>query len=384
VTRTPPADFGEYQWLRDWCEPKVQVLEPGFAVREIIAPGDVLYDVQVFHAERDGSVLLGDIGGQPERGWDPTRGHGAIFRLRTDDELEPVMPVGKIGEAMVLCPLVAPDHFGTFGGDIMFVGQANPGRAGATRQHLVFRLPSGSDTPEVFAEPPHAGTAGDGVPGAMVTGVFGRPGTPHAGSFFVLSLMNRTIYRVGSDRSCEVFQTLDADVMDGRAVMPLMLFYATSHWGDLEGELILGGIPDTNFTQDAGKGLDLHYWRVSDDRVEPAMLPDKVWGLTPGVVPVAPSGFGPFGGDAFVSDEGSTNQMHVTIMPEGPLPYDAKIVRVDQDGRPHDFAVGFQGGAGSIVFAGDRLIYGQMRRSYSTGDYHEPDSSIYEIVYVGD
>ncbi|ASL17529.1 hypothetical protein [Mycobacterium intracellulare] len=384
MTRTPPADFAEYQWLRDWCKPRAQVVDNGFVIREVISPGDILYDVQLFHVEADGSVLAGDIGGQPQRGWDADNGHGAIYRIRPDYEIEPVMPVGNTGKAMVLCPVVAPSWFGPYAGDIFFVGQAHPGRAGATRKHLVFRLPVGSDTPEFFAEPPHAGTAGDGIPGALVTGTFGRPATAHEGTWFVMSLMNRTIYSVCPDRSCTVFASLNEDTMDGKTVMPLAIFYATEHWGDLEGELIMAGIPDTSFTESAKPGLDLHYWRLTADGIDPEMLPDRPWGLVlPNGPAVAPEGFGQFEGHAFVSDEGSTNQMHTTMVEDGPLPYDAKIVRIDPEGNAHDFVVNLQGGAGTLVFAGDRLLYGQIRKSYSTGDYHEPDSSVYEIRYIG-
>jgi len=61
------------------------------------------------------------------------------------------------------------------------VGQKYPGRAGATREHLAFRHAPGADHVELFGVVPHCGKRGGGVPGAMITGGFGRPGTPLEG-----------------------------------------------------------------------------------------------------------------------------------------------------------------------------------------------------------
>ena len=118
-----------------------------------------------------------------------------------------------------------------------------------------------------------------------------------------------------------------------------------------------------------------------DDTVEPTPITKP-----PGTLrnwAKAPPEFGPFGGHIFWTDEGPANQMHVTMMDAGPSPYGGRIFRTDLRGATHLFADHLQGGDTSLIFDRARLLIGSLRKSYSTGDYHEPDSSIYEIKYVG-
>jgi hypothetical protein len=86
----------------------------------------------------------------------------------------------------------------------------------------------------------------------------------------------------------------------------------------------------------------------------------------------------------FTVDEGSTNLLHTDIekVNAKPLPYDARILRVAPDGSVHTFADRLQGGSTTIVFSGDKMYVGSSRKSYSTGQYHEPDGSIYELSPV--
>ena len=69
---------------------------------------------------------------------------------------------------------------------------------------------------------------------------------------------------------------------------------------------------------------------------------------------------------------------------EGSLPYDADIVWLDDDNQVHVFADQLQTGAPSLIFQGDRMIVSLVRMSYSTGQFHYPDGSLYEITYTGD
>ena len=48
-----------------------------------------------------------------------------------------------------------------------------------------------------------------------------------------------------------------------------------------------------------------------------------------------------------------------------------------------DIADNLQGGWVELRFSGDRMYVSTLRRSYSTGEYHEPDGSLYEIRYTG-
>jgi hypothetical protein len=76
--------------------------------------------------------------------------------------------------------------------------------------------------------------------------------------------------------------------------------------------------------------------------------------------------------------------MQTTMMPDGPLPYDAQIIRIDQDGNQHVFADKVQAGHPSVIFQGNRMILAAVGKSYSTGDFHYPDGYLCEITYVGE
>jgi hypothetical protein len=113
---------------------------------------------------------------------------------------------------------------------------------------------------------------------------------------------------------------------------------------------------------------------------------------------VAPPEFGPFGGQTFYVEFGSFNQIyddeggeHVTFVDNdgcltewgrNPLPYDERIMRIDADGVHHVFADHLQAGWNEIRFSRDRMIITLLRKSYSSGQYHEPDGSIDEIRFV--
>ncbi|MET0984508.1 MAG: hypothetical protein ABW034_03780 [Steroidobacteraceae bacterium] len=98
---------------------------------------------------------------------------------------------------------------------------------------------------------------------------------------------------------------------------------------------------------------------------------------------VAPEGFGPFGGQTFVVDVGTVNLMQTSTMPDGALPYDAAIYRIDKSGTRHLFARNLQGGFPQIKFQGKRLLLGRIGKSYSTGDFHYPDGSLHAIEFTG-
>lgn len=375
----PAADSHDYEWLRKQCEYRMSLPE-GFTGREVIPAGDVLYDPQLCWFEDDGSAIVSDIGGQRERGWDPDAGHGALYRLHPDDRLETIIAPGEGGAGSFIRPKLAPDWFGQWGGHIFIAGQSKPGRVGAHSPHYLYRLAPGSSTPTVFAELLHSGSIGGGVPGAMMPGTFGAKGTEHEGYFFAQSMMNCTIYRISADGDVEPFIVFDESTTP-KTIMPLLIFYAPPHWGELEGELIVGGPWDTSFTQKASARLNMRYWKLTrPEEFDPTPLEGVVYGTNTGI---APQGFGNFGGDLFWADEGTTNLMHETRAVDDALPYDAKIMHTDLEGTTAPFAEGLQGGSTSFIFDGNRMLVGSIRKSYATGEYHEPDGSIYEVVYTG-
>jgi hypothetical protein len=371
------AQDQDYGWLRENCQFRMTV-PPGFTAREVIGVGGELYDPQLCWATEDGGVIVSDIGGQRQRGWNPDEGHGALYELRPDDSLRTIIAPGTAGAGSFLRPKLAPESFGEYGGHILIAGQSRPGRDGAHFQHFLYKLAPGADTVEVFAELPHVGKIGGGVPGAMMPGCFGAEGTEHEGYFFVQSMMNCTVYRVSAEGDIKPFVNLD-EPNTPEPIMPLLVFYAPPHWGEYAGELIVAGPQGTSFTQTARERWAMKYFRLAPDgEFDPTPIEGVVYGTN---VAIAPEGFGEYGGHLFWADEGTTNLMHTTKPgDDGPLPYDARIMHTALDGTTGVFAEGIQGGSTSLTFSGNKLFVGSLRRSYATGEYHEPDGSVYEIT----
>src|SRR5687768_2808175 len=161
------------------CEYRLRVLEPGFATREVIAPGTMLYDPILGWVEDDGTLYFSDHGPQRDpTTWVPFAGHGSIYRLARDGGLTRLIEPGAV-PGMPYLIRRAPAEFGAWEGDIFFPGQAKGGREGALSGHRLYRLREGEAEPDVFVDIPHAGTTGGGTPGAMMVGGFGRRSTPH-------------------------------------------------------------------------------------------------------------------------------------------------------------------------------------------------------------
>jgi hypothetical protein len=68
---------------------------------------------------------------------------------------------------------------------------------------------------------------------------------------------------------------------------------------------------------------------------------------------------------------------------EAELPYDERIMRIDHQGHHHVFADNLQSGWNEIRFSGERMLLSSLRKSFSSGQYHEPDGSIHEIRFAG-
>ncbi|MGE0386563.1 MAG: hypothetical protein AB7Q97_17685 [Gammaproteobacteria bacterium] len=378
-------DLPDYPALRALYPFRMQVHAPGFKARPIIEPGDGFFDImlgwrdvdRIGWCDADGSVVFGDIGGQRTPAWDPARGHGSIWRLHRDDRLEAIVPPGNVALGTVFEPRLAPANFGRWGGHIFFAGQTAPGRPGATRPHAMYRVAPGTDTPEVFAVMPDNGRIGGGISGALMPGTFGRAGSPFDGFLFAQSFMNCTVYRIDPDGRVDPFLTLDSPQ---GSILPLMVFHAPPWWGDLAGELILHGVRGASFQGGADTPQARGFWRVgADGAMDPVQAP-----VHPRALP-APREFGPFAGELFWADDGPVNLAQVSGCDEYAtgLPYCGRILRRAADGTEHVFADGFYGSFTSLTFDGPRLLLGLTGRSYSTGEYHEPDGALYEVRHTG-
>jgi hypothetical protein len=365
---------------------RIEVHDPRYEVEEIVGGGEFLYDPQVFWEPRpspawtgpEGSILISDIGGQPAAGWDPDMGHGGIFRLHADNRFETLMAQGVGRQAGVFRPIISPPDWGDFGDNIFFCSQSFPGRPGAIWDHVIYRLPPGADKPIGFGVPPRSGTRGKGISGALMPGVFGRPGTPEEGLFLIISMHNCTIY--AATPVGEIFPWLVMDGVGGPGpLMPYRLYYAHEAVTGVKDMLVVEGPWGTSFGDQNHTYAPAHY-RVADGTVHP----EPVEALAGGPGPIAPPSFGPYAGQMFRTDNaGFISSVHWTKGNRQALPYTDTLWRREADGSQHLFASGIQAGQNLIGFAGDRLIITNLHHSYSSGDFHEPDGSVHAIRYKG-
>jgi hypothetical protein len=358
---------------------RLEVHAEGFVAREVIGVGEGLYDVMLAGLEPDGSILFTDIGGQELPEFDPEKGHGALLRLTRDDKVQPIVPAKNIQRFVPMNLFRAPQHFGSWGDHIFLVAQTWPGRPGANKPHGIIRVAPDADIPELFAIMPNAGTINDGIPGASLTGGFAPEGSPFGPSLFAHSMKNCTIYRFSPEGEAEVF--INFDRAEG-PIMPYALKFAPKWWGDLADELVMLAAVGADFNSGRPPAEAWKTFRVLPDRtIEPLeKVPYPMYGV------MAPAEFGPYGGHVFYVDEGPIDlgiEEGCDEFPGLSLPYKARLMRQAPDGGVHVFADEFWGSYTTPVFDGPRLVLGLVGKSYSTGEFHEPDAAIYEITYTG-
>jgi hypothetical protein len=368
--------------LQKMGEMRIELHDDRYEAVEIVGCGEFLYDPQVFWdwdpagewANPPGSILVSEIGGQRQHGWDPTMGHGAIYRLHPDNRIETIMAPAVGRQAGVFRPAIAPKGWGDYGGNIFFGSQIIPGRRGAVMEHMIYRLAPGETRPHPFAIVPRSGTIAGGMPGAMMVGTFGRPGTPEEGLLLTISMHNCTVYAARPDGSIEPWIVMDG-VNGPGPVMPYRIYYAHDSITGERDMLVIEGVWGTSF------GVQNHNYKPGHYRVQGrTVLPEPIEVLAGGPGPIAPAGFGPYAGQMFRPDHGGfISSVHWTKGSRQALPYTDKIVRRDENGEEFVFASNLQAGQNLIAFAGDRMIVSNMRHSYSSGDFHEPDGSLYAI-----
>jgi hypothetical protein len=362
---------------------------PGYKFRTIIPYGDVLYDPHLCNwVAQDGSVPICDVGGQPRNTiFDPHHGHGAIWWLRPDDRLEPAVPWGHVQLGMPMFPRCAPPSFGHWAGHFLILAQLHPGRAGAHWDHVIQKWDGRSDRFETFAILPRNNSAqGEGIPSALIPGEFGPDGTEYEGSYFCTALRNNTIYRIFGNGRSESHVILDG--RDNPSLLPRAFCFGSGDnfpdFPQYRGKMIVGGVPNTNFTAtgDDNKGRvvgqDVAFHVIEDGRCSPE--PFFVGNRMHAFPSRAPSTFGPLSNSLFYTDHGSIMQSQ-SIRDFDAYPHDAGVHYRDQGGTLRPFVTDLRSGRNDMQFAGNRLLITNWGKSYSTGEFHEADGAIWEIVY---
>ena len=365
----------------------VNIVESGYSSRIVIPYGDVLFDpVFANVVEDDGSVLVDDVGGQPRPSqFDPTLGHGAVWRLHADGKLETVVPWGSTHRGMPMFPIRGTDEFAPWQGSYFFSCQSRPGRTGAHYDHVVHRLAPGSDRLELFAILPRAGRTGGGIPAAVCSSAgIGPKGAHYQGKLILHALMNCVLYGVGADGVAEPILITD-DSKIGTFWITRAVFGNDLFFPEHKGELLAGGVRGLSFNSADDKNPNKRFWGqemewfiVRDGDIGPDPIATAPRWLSEPYL--APNNFGRFGGHVFYLDQGAVQQGQAT-KDQFTLPYDGRILRKDPaSGEISVFADQLRGGFTSMAFQKERMRVTHFGKSYSTGEFHEPDGIIFEVT----
>lgn len=314
--------------------PDIQVVD-GFSARVLVAPGE-LYD-PLFMRDRDGAIWMNDDGG--EEGDKGSR----IIALNEAGEISTVVALGRL--LPVTSFDIAPASFGSYQGQIFSLAQAEVAYPGATMNHIVQHVDPGTDADaEHFCTLPMADAAGGGISGIGFEARFGPEGSPFAGKFFAVTLMNNSVYQVTADGGCTSFVRFER-----------------------------GGPAGIVFSEDGQHMListagTIERVRADGTVDEPLVRSDAL--RRPTGMARAPAGFGAYGGQLFVADLGGA-----TIQMTQATEADGRVYRVDASGDVQLVASGFHNPVG-LHFVGDALWVTDINGDFIAGRRELPEGFV--------
>ena len=322
----------------------------GFTATVIVPPGQ-LYDPLVMHLHGD-TVWLNDDG--KEEGDKGSR----LLSINQQGKVSVLVDANK------MLPIsagfdIAPEDFGTFGGQVFALSQPKIGDKGGLENYVIQRLdPRDNYAVSIFCTLP--ALEKKKVSGIGVDASFGPTGSPFAGKLYASTTLNETIYQVTPDGQCSPFVTFDAKRQGG----PLYLRFAPAG-NSLLVTVVRGGIfaaagSAVLRVMPNGKVVDKPLVEV------PTLL---------GSLDFAPAGFGPYSGQLFVADVG-----HYEIpVPLGQaLRPDGKVHRVTPEGKLERVASGFINPWG-LRFVGNTLWVSDINGDFIYGKRELPDGFIVAI-----
>ncbi len=319
----------------------------GFTAKVLVPPGQ-LYDPLVMHVQGD-EVWLNDDGKE--------EGEKGSRLIAVDHQGK----VSVLVEADKMAPIsagfdIAPDEFGSFGGQVFALSQPKVGEKGGLENYVIQRIdPKNEYAVSLFCTLPSVSKKK--VSGIGVDASFGPTGSPFAGKLYASTTLNETIYQITPDGQCAPFVTFNPKRQGG----PLYLRFAPDGHSLLV-TVVRGGI----FAARGSAVLRvLPNGTIAEKPVveAPTLL---------GALDFAPAGFGPYAGQLFVADVG-----HYEIpVPMGQaLRADGKIYRVTPEGKLELVASGFIN-PWNLRFVGNTLWVADINGDFIYGKRELPDGFI--------
>jgi hypothetical protein len=322
--------------------------EEGFTARLLVAPGE-MYD-PLSMRDQAGTVWINDDGGQEgDKG-------SRILALDPNGKVSTVVALGR------LLPVtgfdIAPASFGRYRGQIFSLAQPEVTDSGAIKNHIVQRIdPMTEKEGSVFCTLPRAGTEGQGVAGYGIETLFGPEGSPFAGRFFAVTIMNNAVYQATPDGRCIPFVIFDQQKWGkpfGLTFSPDGQHMLVSTSNERQGAIARVRADGTIETEPLVRGEHLQLTAMS----------------------YAPNGFGDYAGELFVAAFRQEKvEMEMTHAP----PSSGEVYRVTSEGTLKRVASGFRFPWG-IHFVEHRLWVSDVNGDFITLHRELPDGFVVEIT----
>lgn len=286
---------------------------------------------------------------------------GAIYEVTTAGKLTRIADIRKHAPYAID---VAPKSFGRWGGMIYAISFAEPEKRGGWElPNAITRIDPATGKDSVVCYLPKNA---EGVPGAGgFFARFGPEGSPFAGKLWITAASNHSIYTITPDDKCAPFKTLDLD----KEGSPRGIGFTP------DGQSLLLGVaspPPANRNKTiAGGGRVLRMAADGTLAVTPV-----VSGLhEPGALAYAPAGFGPYGGQLFISDAGEWNN---DVEATEAISRDGVLYRVTPAGKLDVVASGLANPVG-VGFIDGKLAISDINGDFHVGTQKFADGFIYLI-----
>lgn len=332
--------------------PSIQA-QAGFTAKVLIPPGQ-LYD-PLFMLPRENTVWLNDDGGEEgEKG-------SRLLAIDPTGNISVVVGLGKILTTVGYD--IAPASFGEFAGQVYVLSQPKAAMPGALANHIIQRLDPKQDyAATVVCTLPDAGpikTAGFGADAR-----FGPEGTPFAGKFYAVTILNNAIYQVTPDGKCAPFIVFDGQqysapavitfAADGKAMLvsvsrgPFDITSAAEPTGAIVRVTPEGKVEDKPVFEGQGRPMGMGF---------------------------APEGFGSYSGQLFFADVGL---FQIPVPMTQAINADGKLYRITPEGKAELVASGFHNPMG-VRFIDKKLWVTDVNGDFIAGKRELPDGFLTEV-----